>query len=59
MQKEESKTVKQRNTTNSPVKKVARKGKKRGPNRKVLTLGGEKRMQKAEKRRLMRMVNKE
>jgi hypothetical protein len=40
-------------------KKLARKGKKRGPDRRELTLEGEKRVEKAEKRRMERMVNKE
>ena len=50
-------------TTTNPVRKfprkLARKGKKRGPNRQTLTLGGEKRMEKATKRKISRMVNKE
>ena len=40
-------------------RKLARKGKKRGPDRRTITLGGEKRLEKAEKRRMVRMVNKE
>ena len=47
-----------RQSTN-PTKKIARKGKKRGANRRVLTLGGEQKVKKAEKRKLKRMMNKE
>ena len=46
-------------TTKKSPKKLARKGKKRGPNRQSLTLGGEKRMQKATKRKMSRMVNRD
>jgi hypothetical protein len=38
-------------------KRMARKGKKRGPGRIKLTLGGEKRVEKAEKRKMKRMIN--
>ena len=46
-------------TARKSPKKLARKCKKRGPDRRTLTLGGEKRVEKAEKRRMKRMVNKE
>ena len=41
------------------VTKVARKGKKRGPNRQTVTLGGEKKMDKSLKRRTKRKMNRD
>ena len=40
------------------VTKLARKGKRRGPNRQTLTLGGEKKMEKSLKRRTKRKMNR-
>ena len=41
------------------VTKIARKEKKRGPNRQTLTLGGEKKMEKSLKRRTKRKMNRD
>ena len=41
------------------VTKVARNGKKRGPNRQTVTLGGEKKMEKSLKRRTKRKMNRD
>ena len=41
------------------VTKVARKGKKRGPNRQTVTLGGIKRQEKSQRRRTKRKMNKD